>query len=98
MTGDITATSGKNNTDVAFKNCMPFPRCVTHINDEHNDTVENLDIIMPMYNLIKYSDNYSDAFGSLWQCKRDDLSKSVINPNVITVNSTSFTWVIFGDH
>ena len=43
-------TGGNANTKVAFKNCAPFTRCVTHINNEHVDTVENLDIIMHMYN------------------------------------------------
>ena len=38
---------------------------MTHINDEHIDTAENVDVIMPMYNLIEYSDNYSDTSGSL---------------------------------
>ena len=56
--GDVTATSDDENTNAAFKNCSSFTRCVTHINDEHIDTAENLDIIMPMYNLIEYSDNY----------------------------------------
>ena len=41
----------------------------THINDEHVDSADNLDIVMPMYNLIEYSDNYSDTSGSLWQFK-----------------------------
>ena len=48
VTGDITATNGDENTRVALKNCAPFTRCVTHINDEHVETAENLDIIMPM--------------------------------------------------
>ena len=48
VTGDITATGGNANTKVAFKNCTPFTRCITHINDEHVQTAENLDIIMPM--------------------------------------------------
>ena len=60
------------NTNVAFKNCSPFTRCVTHINNEHIDTAENLGIIMPMYNLIEYSDNYSDTSGSSWQFKRGE--------------------------
>ena len=38
VTGDITATSGNANAKVAFKNCSPFTRCVTHINDEYIDT------------------------------------------------------------
>ena len=49
----------------------PFTRCVTHINNEHTYTAENLKIIMPMYTLIEYSDKYSDTSGSLCQFKRD---------------------------
>ena len=48
VTGDITATGGNENTKVAFKNCAPITRCVTHINEEHVETAEKLDIIMPM--------------------------------------------------
>ena len=44
-------------------------RCATHINDEHVKTAKNVDIIMPMYNLIEYSDNYADSPGSLYQFK-----------------------------
>ena len=90
--GDITTTGGNANTKVAFKNCASFTRCVTHINDEHIDTAENLDIIMPMYNSIEYTDNYSDTSGSLWQFKRDELLIAVINPNVTTANSTPFKY------
>ena len=62
MTGDIKVAGIAANTNVAFENCGPFTRCVTHINDEHVETAENLDIIIPMYNLIEYSDNYADSF------------------------------------
>ena len=72
MTGDIKVTGIAEDTDVAFKNCAPFTRRVTHINDEHVETAENLDIIMPMYNSIEYSDNYADSSGSLYQFKRDE--------------------------
>ena len=72
VTGDITAENGDANTKIAFKNCAPLRRCVTHINDEHIDTAESLDIIMNMYNLIEYSDNYSDISRSLWQIKSDE--------------------------
>ena len=48
VTGDITVTGGNENAYVAFKNCAPFTRCVTHINDEHVYTAKNLDIIMSM--------------------------------------------------
>ena len=47
-------------TRLALKNCAPFTKCNLEINDEYVDTAENLDIVMPMYNLIEYSDNYQD--------------------------------------
>ena len=52
VTGNIIAIGGDANTRVAFKNCAPFTKCITHINDEHVDGDQNLDIIMPMYNSI----------------------------------------------
>ena len=65
VTGNVTATCGDANTRVVFKNCAPFTKCITHINDEHIGNADFLDIIIPMYNLTKYSDNYSDTLGSL---------------------------------
>ena len=67
VTGDITATIGDGNTDVAFKNCAPFTTCITRISYEHVNTAESIDITVSMYNLIGYKDNYSDPYGSLWQ-------------------------------
>ena len=66
VTGDITETCGDANTRVAFENCAPFTKCITHINDKHVDGVDNLDIIMPMYNLVEYRNNYGDTLGRLW--------------------------------
>ena len=71
VTGHITATRGNANTRVAFKNCTSFTKCMIDINDEHVDNADHLDIIMPMYNLIECSDNYSDTSGSFLQFKRD---------------------------
>ena len=48
-------------TRLVLKNCAPFTKSNLEINDEHVDTAENLDIAMPMYNLIEYSDNYQDS-------------------------------------
>ena len=59
--GTIRAAAADNNTRLALKNCAPFTKCNLEINDEHVDTTENLDIVMPMYNLIEYSDNYQDS-------------------------------------
>ena len=60
------------NSVVAFKNCAPFRTCDVIINDEHVEKAEDLDIVMPMYNLLEYSDNYQDSTGSLYQFKRDE--------------------------
>ena len=49
-----------------FKNWVPFTKCITHINDEHVDGVNNLGITMPIYNLTEYSHNYSVTSGRLW--------------------------------
>ena len=55
---------------VIFKNCAPFTSCISKINNTQIDNAEYIDIVMPMYNLIEYSDNYSKTSGSLWQyCK-----------------------------
>ena len=63
--GTIRATNAVNATRLALKNCAPFTKCNLEINDEHVDTAENLDIVMPMYNLIEYSDNYQDSSATL---------------------------------
>ena len=60
------------NSVVAFKNCAPFRTCGVTINYEHVEKAEDLDIVMPMYNLLECSDNYQDSTGSLYQFKRDE--------------------------
>ena len=58
--------------DVAFKNCASFTSCKNDINNIEIDYCQDIDIVMPMYNLIEYSDNYSKTSGSLWQYYRDE--------------------------
>ena len=70
-TGNITVNAA-NDTDVALKNCAPFSTCKTAINDVFVDKTEHIYIVMAMYNLIEYSDNYSDTSGRFWQFKRDE--------------------------
>ena len=67
------------NSVVAFKNCAPFRTCDATINDEHVEKAKDLDIVMPMYNLLEYSDNYSiiltiiqNSAGRLYRFKRDE--------------------------
>ena len=88
MTGHIKIAALAADTNVAFKICAPLTRCATHINDEHVENAENLDIIKPMYNLIEYSDNYADSSGSLYQFKGDE---SPMN-NAALDNSTFFKY------
>ena len=57
---------------VTFKNCAPFTKCISRINNTDIDTAQDNDIVMPMYNLIEYSDNYSKTSVSLWQYYKDD--------------------------
>ena len=68
---------------VALKNCAPFNSCKSNINNVEIDYCQDIDIIMPMYNLIEYSDNYAKASGSLWQYYRDE-------PNDNLADSQSF--------
>ena len=91
-TGDIAAAGGDKDTKVAFKNCAPFTRCITQINDEPVETAENLDIKMSMYNLLEYYDNYADSPGSLWQFKRNEQNMTDAGnlDNVTTDDSLSF--------
>ena len=64
---------GANNTNkkVIFKNCAPFTNCISEINNTQIDNAKDIDIVMPMYNLIEYSDNYAKTTGSLWQYCKD---------------------------
>ena len=73
VTGNITATPNNAATQVVFKNCAPFEKCRTEINETFIDEADFINITMSMYNLIEYSDNYSDTSGSLWQFKRDEI-------------------------
>ena len=52
---------------VIFKNCAPFINCKSEINNTEIYNAKDINIVMPMYNLIEYSDSYSKTSGSLWQ-------------------------------
>ena len=67
-TGDDAAKQlDERNKGVMFKNCAPFTKCISRINNTDIDNAQDIDIVMPMYNLIECSDNYSKTSGSLWQ-------------------------------
>ena len=83
--GDDAAARQVDERDkgVTFKNCATFTKCISRINNTDIDNAHNIDIVMPMYNLIEYSDNYSKTSGSLWQYYKDD-------PNDNLTDSESF--------
>ena len=66
--GDDAAArqADERNKGVIFKNCAPFTKCISKINDTEIDNAQDIDIVMPMYNLIEYSNNYSKTSSSLW--------------------------------
>ena len=65
------AAAHNTNKKVIFKNCTPFTNCISKVNNTQIDNAEYIDIVMPTYNLIEYSDNYSKTSESLWQYCKD---------------------------
>ena len=77
-TAAADAEVNNTNKKVIFKNCAPFTDCISEINNIQVDNVKDIDIVMPMYNLLEYSDNYVKTSGSLWHyCDGGDGTKNV---------------------
>ena len=74
---DLSAAAANENVKVekhvAFENNAAFRSCISKINSMLIDNPEDLDLVMPMYNLLEYIQNYSTTSGSLWNCYRDDI-------------------------
>ena len=71
VTGNITATNPCNddnvyNRKVSLKNSAPFFNCTLKINSQLFEDAQDLDIVMPMYNLLSYSKNFRKTTGSFW--------------------------------
>ena len=90
----IRGDAANNATRLALKNCAPFTKRNLEINDEHVDTAENLDIVMPMYNLIEYSDNYQDSSATIYQYKQDEPPEANAIADLIVNNSSSFKYKV----
>ena len=85
----------KNNRPLILKNNAPFVLCMTKINNEFIEDADDLDIVMPTYNLVKYGKNYRKTIGSLYNYFRDELSddnNSNNFPNTNVVNSNAFEY------
>ena len=89
-TADNGAAANNTNKKVIFKNCAPFTNCISKINNTQIDNAEYIDIVMPMYNLIEYSDNYSKTSGSLWQYCKDILAVNN-NGDIVDFNGANAT-------
>ena len=94
ITVNNTAADGANanntNKKVIFKNCAPFTRCISKIDNKEIDNAQYIDIVVPMYNLIEYNDNYSKTSGSLWQyCK--DIPAVNNNDEIVDFNGANAT-------
>ena len=79
-----TATNTANNNaygekKFVFKNNAPFINCISKINVVQIDNTEDLDVVMPMYNLLEYSKNYRKTTGSLWNYYRDEPNSGINN-------------------
>ena len=114
--GTITVTGGNNryrkNRSLAFKNNATFISCISMINNVLIDNAEDLDVVVPIYNLIEYSKKYRKTTGSLWHYYRDESNNPPLNhpvnnnPPTInynadpTTNSASFKYKssIMGKH
>ena len=70
--GDDAAARQADERDkgVAFKKCASFTNCISEINNNQIDNCKDIDIVIPLYNLLEYSDNYAKTSGTLWQYYR----------------------------
>ena len=84
------AAANNTNKKVIFKNCAPFTNCISEINNTQIDNAKDIDIVMSMYNLIEYSDNYAKTTGSLWQyCK--DIPALNVNDEITRFTEANLT-------
>ena len=92
--GIITVTdtdNAKRNKSVAFKNNAPFINCISKINGVQIGNAEDLDVVMPMYNLLEHNKNYRKATGSLWNYYRDEPSNPLDSNSESSKYKTSIT-------
>ena len=86
ITLEVDNDANKRKKNLAFKNNVPFINCISKIDGVQIDNAEDLDVVMPMYNLLEYSKNYRKTTGSLWNYCRDEPS------NPLSLNSESFKY------
>ena len=106
----VTANAGANNIrdkrnrKLILQNNAPFVWCITRINGELIEDADDLDVVMPMYNLLEYSKNYRKTIGSLYNYYRDELTNDNIpadnvfnNIRVVNLNTFKYKNKIIGN-
>ena len=91
VNNDANNIRDKRNRPIILKNNAPFVSCITRINGELIEDADDLDIVMPKYNLLEYSKNYRKTIGSLYNYYRDEIAGND-NNNDNTVNSNTFRY------
>ena len=94
LEGDIIVTepdNAKRNKSVTFENNAPFINCISKINGVKIDNAEDLDVVIPMNNLLEYSKNYRKTTGSLWNYYRDELSNPLYSNSESSRYKTNIT-------
>ena len=106
VNGTITVTGNnpkdRQNRPLILKNNAPFISCITRINGELIEDADDLDIVMPMYNLLEYSKNYRKTIGSFYNYYRDELNddadnNNFANNNVVSSNTFNYKNKIIGN-
>ena len=106
VNGTITVAGNqprdKQNRTLILKSNSPFVSRITRINNKLIEDADDLDIVMPMYNLLEYSKNYRKTIGSLYTYYRDELNDDVnlnnfANNNVVSSNSFQYKNKIIGN-
>ena len=90
VTNTAAGDAAANNTNkkVIFTNCAPYTSCISRINNTQIDNAQYIDVVMAMYNLIEYTDNYSKAYGILWQYCRDEPATNINNNKIEFIDFT----------
>ena len=84
-TAAADADANNTNKKVIIKNCAQFTNCISKINNSQVGNAKDVDVIMPLYNLLEYSPAYKKTSGSLWQYCKDI---PAVDDNNATVNCT----------
>ena len=94
---NVSATNIANNNafgekKLIYKNNAPFINCISKINGIKIDNAKDLDVLMPLYNLLEYSKNYRKTTGSLWNYYRDKPNSDTDDNEIMhsTINSGFF--------